>query len=423
MRATEILRRVCSTCSDVVHAARFEAVLAVVEGLIRSQRLSLTAIGREASPASDPRHGIKRVDRLLGNPRLQRELPCWYAAVAAWLVRGLTRAVILIDWTQIQGDAWALVASVAFEGRSLPILARCHDKKKVGAREVQAAFVRELRQILPPTCRAVLVADGGFRSTFFEACKRVGFDYVIRLRNDRGLAEISGGGRVHFKDLFARATRAVQCLGGARPYASSQHSFWGERLGLGPKPPKAARRKRYQDDYERKRATEPFLLATSLQNEPAAAIVAIYAQRMQIEETFRDAKSARFGWALEHTGTSSSARLDVLMLIAALAMVAVCLVGHAAEALGLDKRLRASSVKRRVLSVFNTGNLTLRFETRSIGLRAIYAVLKKLWSQHRAAFPKLTWPRSRGRLVRPPLSHSLFCADCGWQGTKWGWPP
>ncbi len=42
---------------------------------------------------------------------------------------------------------------------------------------------------------------------------------------------------------------------------------------------------------------EPWLLAVSpsLSNLSAQAVVAIYAQRMQIEESFRDLKSERFG--------------------------------------------------------------------------------------------------------------------------------
>lgn len=426
MRAIQILRRLCATCREEVHVARYEAVMATVEALLRSQKLSVTAMGREASPKSQPRHGIKRVDRLVGNPRMHREIDTWYRALALSLTRGLRRVVVLIDWTQLSNDAWALVATISFKGRSFPVLSRAYSKKRVGNRVVQAAFVRQLRCMLPENCRPVLVADAGFRSTFFDACKSARVDYVIRLRNARGTIKKSSridGERIPFAKLFAQAKKEAICLGAAKPYAGSRHSVWGERIVLGPKPPKGNKWQHYADDYERRRGCEPFLLVTSLQNEHAASIVAIYEKRMQIEETFRDTKNPRFGWALSHSNTKSTRRFDVLLLLGALATFVVMLVGAVAQCRGYEPTLRASSTKNRVLSIFTLGNLTLRYKRMEIRLREIRSVITELIRMHRAAFPKLDWPRSRGRLVPRPMDHGMFCADCGWHGLEFGWPP
>jgi hypothetical protein len=65
--------------------------------------MSLTAIGR-ALRGTTGRHGIKKVDRLLGNWRLHRELVVLYRCLARDLVIAKDRAVVLIDWTQIQGE-------------------------------------------------------------------------------------------------------------------------------------------------------------------------------------------------------------------------------------------------------------------------------------------------------------------------------
>ena len=89
----------------------------------------------------------------------------------------------------------------------------------------------------------------------------------------------------------------------------------------------------------RKAARDPWLLATSLERHDADAVVALYAMRMQIEETFRDAKNHRFGWALRHVKTSSIERMTILLLITSLATIAVTLVGHAAERDGVPPRL------------------------------------------------------------------------------------
>jgi hypothetical protein len=119
--------------------------------MVHAKHLSLTAIGR-AVHGSTARHGIKKVDRLLGNWRLHREVVVLYRCLARDLVNAKGRAVVLIDSTQIQGELWALTASVPFS-RAFP------------------------REAVP-----VIVADGGFRSPFFEACFRKGLQYVIRLR-------------------------------------------------------------------------------------------------------------------------------------------------------------------------------------------------------------------------------------------------
>ena len=221
--------------------------------------------------------------------------------MAKHLVRVEKRVVVLIDWTQIHGELWALTASVPFLGSAIPILSRSYTEKELGSREAQTRFLDELKQILPRGARPIIVADGGFRSPFFSACFYREIYYVIRLRNDRCVVEFGLKGtreyeRPNLDQLFARATNHARCLGGGLRYASSQHAV-GSRIILGPRPPKASKRKTYADDYERKRGCEPLLLATNLPNDSAEAIVKIYAARMQIEETFRDTKNSHFGWA------------------------------------------------------------------------------------------------------------------------------
>ena len=77
---------------------------------------------------------------------------------------------------------------------------------------------------------------------------------------------------------------------------------------------------------------EPWLLAgsCSLAHLTADAIVSIYAQRMQIEEAFRDTKNARVGLGLSASATRSVARLAVLVLIACLAEFVLRLIGQTA---------------------------------------------------------------------------------------------
>jgi len=85
-------------------------------------------------------------------------------------------------------------------------------------------------------------------------------------------------------------------------------------------------------------------------------VVSIYSLRMQIEESFRDLKCHRWGWSLRHCKSRSRARLEILLLVASIAIVIQQLVGLAGEACGLSHRHQANTVRsRRVLSVFLLG--------------------------------------------------------------------
>lgn len=420
MRTIKIIQRVCGNCREIIHPARFRAVTQVVEAATVARKLTLTGLARAMRSSALVRHRIKKVDRLLGNPKVQAERLHWFRALAERLSYGQRRLVVLLDWTQIHGDFWALVASVPSQGRSIPVLAQAHEHSEVGSPQVHQQFLFALRRILPRTCRPVIVADGGFRSPFFLACMDASMDFVVRLRNERSVAAIDGS-QIKFSDLFQRATRVAQCLGEARPYASSRDSV-GLRMVLGPKQPKANLRRKYRDDYERKRATEPWLLATSLDNDAAQTIVALYGQRMKIEESFRDAKCPRFGWALKHSGTRSKMRLDALLLIAALAMAITLLVGAAGDQCGIEKTLRASSSAARQLSLFSIGAWILALKIR-VPFHIVWSQFKRTRQQNAAAFPKITPPSSANRTVPLPLPHGLFCSDCGWNGAQLGWPP
>lgn len=92
----------------------------------------------------------------------------------------------------------------------------------------------------------------------------------------------------------------------------------------------------------------------------AAQIVALYARRMQIEETFRDTKSTRFGLSLKYARTKSDSRADVLLLLASIAHLIAIVLGVLAEAAQLHLRFQANTVKnKRVLSFAMLGRLVV----------------------------------------------------------------
>lgn len=105
---------------------------------------------------------------------------------------------------------------------------------------------------------------------------------------------------------------------------------------------------------------EAWCLATSL-NLSASKVVRLYKLRMQIELTFRDLKSHRFGWAFEDARSRSAARVAIQLMLAALASLVCMLVGIASEAAQLNRHFQANTTtKRRVLSLVWLGRVVLR---------------------------------------------------------------
>jgi hypothetical protein len=360
MRVMDMVRELVGSCSSVVHAVRVAAVTALVEGIIRAGRLTPATIGRVLPGEALPKHGIKRVDRLLGNPKMVGDRLFFFLAIAHRLLRGCRRPVILVDWTQAAGQHVALVAAVPIGGRALPIYIEAHPLKKLGNAAVEKRFLCTLKAIIPRECHSVIVSDAGFKGPFFQAVLDQGWDFVGRIRGTT--KAISSVGEVISKEQFyARASITPTELGPHGLFVKQRIPcrliVVRKRRRPGRKrPPPACKEEREM----RQAALDPWLLATSLPDGDAASIVGIYTRRMQIEETFRDTKNHRFGWSLGDVRLSTPERTAVLLTLAALAFVIVTLIGMAAERRGAHRAYQANTEKRRVLSFLVLAGAILR---------------------------------------------------------------
>ncbi len=357
MRASHILRKLLRRCIVQIHAVRAATLLAAIDALVRCGHASLTAIGRALSAATTAKHRIKRIDRLFGNLHLQSELLLWYGVVAARLIAGSERPIILIDWTEINHNWWSLTAAIPVAGRAIPVYNEVHPPSGNGSARQIRRFVRTLRQLIPQRVNPTLIADAGFTKPFFEACWEYGFHVVVRLRGRSQLRTWSSSGVESVTSahaLAAQSSRRARHVGQWYVYDANRR---GERLQVVVAKRTGLRRRRGDGQY-RKQAVEPWVLGTTRRDLTASEVVALYALRMRIEELFRDAKNPRFGWSLAHTNSQSPARLRVLLLIVSLAILAVVLVGIAARDAGCARFLQANTTRdRAVLSVFRLGDL------------------------------------------------------------------
>ena len=87
-----------------------------------------------------------------------------------------------------------------------------------------------------------------------------------------------------------------------------------------------------------------------------AQIKTLYGRRFTIEENLRDTKDLHFGLGLSATHITVPARRDRLLLLVAFAEALLTLLGAAAESLGLDKKLKVNTSKKRTHSLFRQGS-------------------------------------------------------------------
>jgi hypothetical protein len=366
VRATARILQQLESELGFVHKQRRAALLRAVDALICGGALWLSALGRTLSSAVAPRHRIKAIDRLLGNTALHQQRLWIYAALAALLLRGRREAVVLVDVTEIRPGVCAMTASLAMDGRSVPIYGHVRSKKTISKRSSNAAFLKALQRVLPRTVTPILVTDAGFESPWFDQVTALGWHYVGRVRHQTKF--LLDGEWVGVQRLHELATSWARCLG---KLAFPKQRPAKRRLVLSIRPELKGRSRK--NTYGRKGRTrndrrcaksarEPWLLATSL-DYSNPLVVSIYAMRMQIEQNYRDAKNHRWGWRLDQSRSRSNERIEMLLLIAAIAMFVVLAFGCAAERAALHRRYQANTLySRRVLSFFTLGLFVLRDE-------------------------------------------------------------
>ena len=367
MHATELIERCVRPACQSMHGHRYRALTTAVEGAVTGRCVTVTALGRAlGKPGVQERHAIKRMDRLVGNQRLQDEAPMVYGAMTRWAIGGQARPLLVVDWSPLSSDGrWhVLRASTPAGGRALTVYQEVHPENRLGSRQVQLDFLDRLAALLPTPCRPIVVTDAGFKNPWFRAVEALGWDWIGRIR---GAVQLSRPGeedwlRVQLLGRVLETDKAIYM--GTFELAASNRlrcHVYGLR-----KPPKGRfdktrRGHRAAGGASRRdaaRQREPWVLATNLQGgaEATRQVINSYRQRMEIEEAFRDTKSEYYGLGLARSKSRSAGRFTVLLLVNALAAFIAWLFGKVATRRELHRRYQANSIRHRpVLSAFFLG--------------------------------------------------------------------
>jgi len=365
MQAHQVLHKLLNDTCSIMHQPRRTALEVNVMAALTGTRLTVTDLGRSIDSPVKPKYCIKRADRLLSNPHLHAERETIYAELTQLLIGRRTRPVIIVDWSDMDACKrhFLLRASLAVEGRSFTLYEEVHTVKTKEKPKTHLKFLRRLKAMLADDCRPIIVSDAGFRVPWFKLVESFGWDWIGRVRNRTFVQLADDEDWFPCKTLYDYATATPKALGSA---CMARNNPIDCQLILYKAKPKGRIHKnrlghKAMNAYSRKHAAsakEPWLLATSLApgSTLAKRVVEFYAMRMQIEESFRDLKSTRFGLSLELHLTYQVERLQVMLLIAVLALMVAWLMGKATELTGQHWQYQANTVKKRkVLSTIFIG--------------------------------------------------------------------
>ena len=386
--AKQIVREFVHAHLSPIHAARRELWCAAVSAVMSGHLLSLSRLARALMEHGSHKAALKRVDRLIGNPRTAQEAQCVGAALLGRWGRGTQPLVIAVDWSEVAPDGVFVELRAALTrpgmGRGLTIYQQVYPESKLGNARAERALLQQLHEWIPASAHVIIVTDAGFRRPWFTQVERWGWSWIGRIR---GSVCVSREGKkwqqasAWFATATGKACRWNDCwlaqkfrfacdmvLYRRRAVGRQQYGRPGH--GSTPRAREAARAS----------AREPWLLAHSVQLRAFRAdeIVAMYGWRMHIEENFRDSKSIPLGMGLEVSQSRTAPRLHALLLIGTLAAFLLWHIGQLAEAEGMHRRFKATTRDARELSIITLAKLLCEFNVLPLTNAAIKALSQRL---------------------------------------------
>ena len=322
-----------------MHAKRVTSLANATLGVTTTGALAVHLIGEGLAQARDltRKHCIKQVDRLFSNTKLS----VWelFAKWVPYVVGERERIVVALDWTDFDADGHATVmlSLVTGHGRSTPLVWKTVTKSALKAKRnaYEDSVLARLAEVLPCGVEVTVLADRGFGDVkLYEFLKELGFGYIIRFKDNIAVTDERG---------HTRAAREwVPANGRAKVLPRARVTAQGYEV-----PTVVC--------VKKKGMKQAWCLAVSECEAKGAAVINLYAKRWGIESSFRDLKDYKFGMGMAHIHTRSNERRDRLFLVSALAVALLTILGAAGDAVGLERTIKANTVKTRSYSFFRQG--------------------------------------------------------------------
>ena len=306
---------------------------ALISGIVGSRQTQLPAIASKLPDRSKRESRVKRFQRWLTNASVTPER--YFLPFAAALIQSLAHGplALVMDGSTVGRDCLALVVSVVYQGRALPIawLVVAQRKGHVDV-ATHLALLREVHALVPAETTVVFLGDGEFDGPDLQAeLTRLGWGYVCRTA----------------KNIQVQSAGEWLTLGDV--YVARGHSFGLPDVRI----PGQAYGPVLVIVWWGRAYREPLDLVTNL--DLVAEACWWYRKRFRIETFFSDQKSR--GFHLHQSHLSDPARLTRLLLAACLAYLWIIYLGALARR--HDWLSRIHRTDRCDLSLFQLGFVLL----------------------------------------------------------------
>jgi hypothetical protein len=316
-------------------ARHLTTLAAMICGIVRSQKTHLPAIAGDVPENSKPDSRVKKYSRWLTNKHISQGI--FFLPFAQLLIASLAHEtlVLAIDGSTVGRGCVALMVSIIYKGRALPIAWLVVAGKKGHFHEqMHIELLEQVHELIPPNKKVVFLGDGEFDGVkLLAALDKYHWQYVCRTaKNTTVYGKVFG--KRSLEDLPISPGKCI-CLPYVaftkRKYSPVHAIAWWEK------------------GYE-----EPIYLVTNIYFMEDACFW--YRKRFHIETFFKDAKSQ--GFHLHKSHISDPTRLSRLMIAACLAYIWIVYLGEFAMQTFFPKVIHRA--QRCDLSLFQLGLRSLK---------------------------------------------------------------
>lgn len=307
-RIIESLRQIYPQKLSGRQARHMNTLAGMVSGIVRSGKSQLKAMAKKAPDSSKVESRIKRFSRYLQNEDINAQT--YFVPFIEALLVGLAKSgplVLAIDGSEVGRNCLALVISVIYQKRALPLVwVVVQGSKGHFPEETHCQLVETLKPLLPEESDVIFLGDGEFDGNQLQAdIANNGWEYVCRTAKNR-LVNDDG-------DQFALGEIHLQpgdCL--SLPDVLVTQDEYGPVLVVA---------------WWRKDAQEPIYLVSNMTLAEEACYW--YGKRFRIETFFSDQKSR--GFHLQKSHIADPERMSRLLIAACLAYIWVIYLGIIAK--------------------------------------------------------------------------------------------
>ena len=290
-------------------AIRLNTLAGLVSGIVGSKSVNLPKVAEKVPDGNKPTSREKKFSRWINNELVDFEY-CFLPFVKIMLhnLAG-EKLVFAIDGSTVGRGCITLMASVIFQGRSLPVTWLVVKAKKGHLKEsCHLELLNNLQTIIPEGKHVVILGDGEFDGIDLQKdAEGYGWDYVCRTGKNI---------KITWDNCELSCSEILECIEPGKEITLKDVLFTQDKYGPV-----------HVICYWRTGCNAPIFLVTNIESTEEACT--LYSFRFRIETFFSDQKSRGFNIHKSHL--SDPDRISRLLIAACLAYIWVVYLGVVAK--------------------------------------------------------------------------------------------